>query len=142
MCRNEFCECGQDPRRTHRVNLGVKIREGPKNNGGVGVVGKAGWRRHKRRSRSVCKAAWGWGADGSELFLFLVLCLPSSHRLCPAALCRGTESKAPIQKQWRGYGLTVDARRDTWPAPQRSRKSLVLGTPTQTSDFPFLAGAS
>lgn len=56
----------------------------------------------------------------------------------------GQEIKAHTQKQSDGEalnGLTVDFRRDTWPAPKRSRNNLVLVAPLLISDFPFLNSA-
>lgn len=97
----------------------------------------------------MCKAAWGWGADGSERFLSLEPRVPSCAQartcLCPTALCRGPETKALSQTEVDGEGqngLMVDTGRDAWPAPRRCRTSVVLGAPAQTSDFPFLTSAN
>lgn len=65
--------------------------------------------------------------------------------LCPTALCREPEIKAPIQTQVDGEGqngLMVDTRRDARPAPERHKTSVVLGAPAQTSNFPFLTSAN
>lgn len=97
----------------------------------------------------MCKAAWGWGVDGSERFLFPELRVPSCAlpraRPCPTALRRGLEVTAPVQTRVHGEGLnglTVDARRDAWPAPKWRRSSWVLGAPAQAFDFPFLTSAN
>lgn len=39
----------------------------------------------------MCKAAWGWGADGSERFLFLELRVPSCAGLLLPVPCSGAQ---------------------------------------------------
>lgn len=87
--------------------------------------------------------------DGSERFLFPELRVPSCAlartRPCPTALRGGLEIEAHLQKREDGEGLsglTVAARRDTWPAPKRRRNRLGLGAPAQTFNFPFLTSAN